>query len=135
MSKLAHHTLQQAVFELLNNDSQMQARVTGVYENPAPMIAYPYVTFGSLSATDWSTKTSSGLQTLIPIHVYGQTSKKEVIEILDRVFDLLQSGGLTLTGHELVAMRFEYNEVTLENDGITYHGMIRFRAYTEAVAA
>jgi hypothetical protein len=98
-------------------------------------VAYPYLAFGDLVAVDWSTKTTKGMQTAIVLHAYSQTSKKEVIEILDRVFDLLQSGGLTLEGQELVAMRFDYNEITLENDGVTYHGMIRFRAYTEVMVA
>lgn len=135
MSTLAHHTLQKAIYDLLSVDSEILTLVTGVYENPEPVIAYPYLTFGGLTASDWSTKTSTGLQTAILLHAYSQTSKKEVIDILDRVFDLLQSGGLVLEGHELIAMRFEYNDIVLESDGITYHGVIRFRAYTEAVAA
>lgn len=135
MSNFAHVTLQKAIFETLNNDSYLLSITTGVYENPAPVIAFPYIALGALAATDWSTKTTSGLQITVPIHSYSQTSKKEVIDILDRVFDLLQSGGLDLEGHELIAMRFEYNEIGLEPDGITYHGVIRFKAYTEAIAA
>jgi hypothetical protein len=135
MSKLAHFTLQQALYTLLSEDSEILSIVTEVYENPSPVIAYPYLVFGSLTALDWSTKTTSGLQTVVPIHAYSQTSKKEVIEIINRVYDLLLSGPLTLDGHDLVAMRFEFSEITLENDGVTYHGVIRFRAYTEAVAA
>ena len=135
MSNFAHITLQKVIFETLNADDSLLGLSTGVYENPAPVIAFPYITLGELTAMDWSTKTTRGLQIVVPIHAYSQVSKKEVIEILDRVFDLLQSGGFDLEGHELIAMRFEYNEIGLEPDGITYHGVIRFRAYTEAVPA
>jgi hypothetical protein len=47
----------------------------------------------------------------------------------------MQSDALTLEGHHLVAMRFDYNEISLENDGITYHGVMKFHAYTEEVTA
>lgn len=135
MSNFAHIALQKVIFETLNTDNSLLSLSTGVYENPAPIIAFPYIALGDLTATDWSTKTTRGLQIVVPIHAYSQVSKKEVIEILDRVFDLLQSGGLNLEGHELIAMRFEYNEIILEPDGITYHGVIRFKAYTEAIVA
>lgn len=135
MPHLAHYTLQKAIFDLLNNDSALLAIVTGIYENPAPVVAFPYLAFGTLSAADWSTKTTRGLHTVIMLHGYSREGKMQVVEILDRVFDLLQSSELTLTGHHLVAMRFDYNEITLENDGITYHGVMKFHAYTEEVIA
>jgi hypothetical protein len=135
MPHLAHKALQKAIFELLNGDSVLQTIVTGVYENPAPVIALPYLGFGTLSAADWSTKTTRGLHSVIMLHGYSRESKLQVVEILDRVFDLLQSSELTLAGHHLVAMRFDYNEITLENDGLTYHGVMKFHAYTEEVTA
>lgn len=135
MPHLAHYTLQKAIYTLLNNDSYLLTMVTGVYENPAPIIAFPYLAFGTLTAADWSTKTSSGLHTVIMLHAYSQEGKLQVIDILDRVFDLMQSDGLSLEGHHLVAMRFDYNEISLESDGNTYHGVMKFHAYTEEVTA
>ncbi len=133
MSKLAHFTLQKAVYDLLSNDALLLSHVTGIYENPAPVIAFPYLAFGTLTAADWSTKTTRGLHTVIMLHAYSVESKKQLVDILDRVFDLLQSNDLTLEGHHLVAMRFDYNEISLGDDGQTYQGVMKFHAYTEQV--
>ncbi len=134
MGNMASYDLQRSVYEVLSGDTDLLGLVSGIYDNPYPVVTYPYLVIGALTGTDWSTKTTTGMQSVLTLHAYSQVSKKEVIMILDRVFDLLQSGALNLTGHELVAMRFDYSGIDLDNDGITYHGIIRFRAYTEAIA-
>lgn len=133
MTQMAHYDLQQAVYSVLSTDAELLSQVTGIYDNPHPVVAYPYLVLGQLRGVDWSTKTTQGMQSVLTLHAYSQISKKEVINILDRVFDLLQSTALDLEGHNLVAMRFDYSEIDLQNDGITYHGLIQFRAYTEVV--
>jgi hypothetical protein len=133
MTTLAQFALQKAAFDLFYNDAPLQNLDCSIYENPPAEVPFPYITFGITTTVDWSTKTSNGLQTAITLHVYSQKNKKEVMEILDRIFELLQSDMITLTGHNLVAMRFDYNEITLENYGVTYHGIIRFRAFTEEI--
>lgn len=132
--KMLPFNLQKAVYDLLANDIELLAVVTGVYDNPISPIAYPYLALGEVSGKDWSTKTAQGMQVALALHAYSQVSRKEVLEVLDRVFDLLQSGGLALEEHELVAMRFDYSEIGLEKDGVTYHGVIGFKAYAELVA-
>jgi len=135
MTGLAHHALQSAIYALLKDDVAIMATVSGVYDNPPKDTPYPYIAFGRLYDVDRSTKTSTGTQSVIDIYAYSQSSKQQVLEILDHIFDLLQSGELDLVMHHLIAMRFDYNEVTLLNDGRTYQGLIRYRAYTEMVVA
>jgi len=45
--------------------------------------------------------------------------------------DALHDQALALTGHRLINLRHEYSEVRRDNDGETFHGIVRFRAVTE----
>ena len=51
---------------------------------------------------------------------------------MDAVEGALNDAALTLDGHALVNLRFEFAETRRDPDGITYHGVVRFMAVTEA---
>ncbi len=135
MSGFSHQEMQQAVYQLLSEDAALSSLVTGIYDHVPAGAAFPYVTMGDISSRDWSTKTSSGSQLLSAIHVYSvKGGRKQAAGIMKRVHELLHQGGLALTGHVLVAIRFEFGDIERESEGRVYHGRIRFRAYTEALA-
>ena len=46
--------------------------------------------------------------------------------------DALDRQALSLTGHNLVLLRFEFSQAMLDPDGLTRHGVQRFRALTQA---
>jgi hypothetical protein len=76
-----------------------------------------------------------GLQSLVVLHIFSQHSRKDVLMIRDRIMEILHDNALTLPDHHLVVMRFEQNTVDLEDNGLTYHGLIRYRVFLEALAA
>ncbi|MDG1286767.1 MAG: DUF3168 domain-containing protein, partial [Rickettsiales bacterium] len=133
MSHLIHKFIQQALYTLLNEDSTLGGIVSGVYDNPPEQQHYPYIVINSLASRDWSTRTSVGFSTTIPLTVYGQSGTQQVLDILDRIYELLVEGNLSLLEHQLVAMHFETHDVRTEGDGVTQSGEIRFRAYSESV--
>ena len=45
-----------------------------------------------------------------------------------RIYALLHESNLSVTGASLVNLRFEFSDVIKENDGLTMHGLQRFRA-------
>ena len=51
-----------------------------------------------------------------------------MIEAIEAVLD---DAALALDGHALVNLRFEMAEARRDPDGITWHGVMRFRAVTE----
>jgi hypothetical protein len=46
------------------------------------------------------------------------------------VHTLLHDSSLSQTGFNLVNMRYEFSDVLRDPDGVTRHGIIRFRAIT-----
>ncbi len=127
--------LQQAVYELLSQDSDLAALTSGVYDNPPPDASYSYITFGQTRSVDWSTKTTSGIQSLLILHIYSQVSRKEVLLICDKIAEILQPGAINIPNQNLVVMHFEQNDIILEDDGITFHGVLRYRVFIESLAA
>lgn len=129
MGALSHLNLQQALYTSLTGDSTLMAAVTGVYDRVTEGAVFPYITLGDIFSRDWATTTSNGLQLSIMLHIWSRSSgRKQTLMIMERVHALLHHSGLSISGQQLIMMRFGSSEVTLERDGITYHGMISFNA-------
>ena len=47
---------------------------------------------------------------------------------MDRVHTLLHDSSLSVTGSNFINMRFEFSDIIRDPDGITRHGVMRFRA-------
>ncbi|MFQ5783612.1 MAG: hypothetical protein ACE5H8_02160 [Alphaproteobacteria bacterium] len=47
-----------------------------------------------------------------------------------RLDAILADADLTVTGHALVNLRFEQSRSMLDPDGVTYHGISRYRVVT-----
>jgi hypothetical protein len=47
---------------------------------------------------------------------------------MSRIYALLHESSLSVSGASLVNLRFEFSDVIKENDGLTSHGLQRFRA-------
>lgn len=131
MSEFVHKEIQKAIYTLLSNTSAITDKVTGIYEEVPGLTNFPYIVFGRMQSRDNSTKTNMMLQSLVELHVYGRSGREEILDIMDFVFDTLQSQDLILDQYHMVAMRFDYNEISQLNDGLTQHGLLRYRAYTE----
>jgi hypothetical protein len=119
--------LQKTVFDALDGDSTLQSLVTDVFDFVPENTAFPYVKIGEETAVDNGTKTLQG-NTLV-IHTFSRyRGSKETKEIMSRIYALLHESSLTITGASLVNLRFEFSDIIKENDGLTTHGLQRFRA-------
>ena len=77
---------------------------------------FPAVTFGRTSVFDWSTSTEDGLEHLVTLHIWSKAKgKEEAFAILDAVRAALGTP-LSLDGQHLVNFRFEFAEVTFDDD-------------------
>ena len=134
MTIFSHYPLQAAIYQALSSDSALAALVTGVYDRPPQSTAFPYMTIGESSGSDWSTKTTSGMEQQLAIHVWSQNGgRKEAAAIMTRIHTLLHQANLSVSGQTLVLLRFVSSDIVLEDDGYTYCGSMRFRALLEAV--
>ena len=127
-------SLQKAVYAALIADAGVGAVLGDRIFDAAPRnAAFPYATFGDARVGDWSTGTEDGAEHRLVVHVWSrERGKAECFAALDAIRTALHDAALDLDGHVLVGLRFEAAEVGLNRDGITWHGVARFRAVTES---
>lgn len=105
---------------------------TPVYDAVPPSAdhsaAFCYVTLNDIQAIDWSTKTFAGQDFAVNIHVWSSyRGNKEVQEKFDLIHAALNNAALTVTGASTVICRYEASNIFLDPDGLTRHGVQRFR--------
>jgi hypothetical protein len=107
----------------------------GVYEAAPQGADYPHIEIDGGRAYDWSAQLLRGEETLVEIHVWSRyRGHKEARELLGKIKDRLHEQPLSLTGATFIDMRFEDLELFTDADGMTRHGIIRFRATTTVAA-
>lgn len=123
--------LQKAVYAALDGDATLGALITGVFDHVPPDTAFPYVTVGEVTVADASTMGKDGQAHTITVHSWSRgRGRKEVKDIMAEVYRVLHKANLALTGHDLAGMMFEFASTLTDPDGLTYHGVQRFRAVT-----
>jgi hypothetical protein len=134
MSADSSWPLQQAVYDALRNATAVQALVGNparIYDHVPAETVFPYLIVGESQTIDWSTKSYSGVAAEFAIHSWSRgRGRKQVKEILDAVHGVLHQAALAVTGHNVIELRFRSAESLLDEDGLTWHGVTRFRALT-----
>ncbi|MFZ5610177.1 MAG: DUF3168 domain-containing protein [Pseudomonadota bacterium] len=126
--------LQQAVYGRLTGDMALMARLNGVYDHVSPEAAYPYATLGPATVRDWSSKSFSGEEHRFDVHLWSAApGHGEAKELMALAYDALHEAALTLPGHALVSLRFEFGQILREAAGPLHHAIMRFRALTHAL--
>jgi len=126
---LYSQAIRNAIYTRLTGDATLMALITAVYDDVPESTTYPYISLGDDSDINYGTKTIDGVQYVINIHVWSRyRGVKEATAIIERVYTLLNDYAMIVTGASLTHIRQEFNTVTVDNDGITRHGIIRFRA-------
>jgi hypothetical protein len=125
--------LQKAVYAALVADDATGALVGDRVYDAAPRAAtFPYVSFGDGTVRDWSTGTEEGAEHRLVLHAWSrERGRREAWAIIEALKAALHDAELELDGHALANLRFEFGDAALDPDGITWHGVIRFRAVTE----
>ncbi len=124
--------LQQTIFNALDgatiNGVDGNA-ITGVFDDVPENTAYPYVVIGEETATNIDTKDKDAHEHTLTIHVWSQyRGRKEIKNIMSSVYTTLHNASITVSGASLVNIRHEFENTLTEADGITRHGVMRFRA-------
>lgn len=96
--------------------------------------AFPYVTIGDDSSSEFDTDTSVGFDTDCTIHVWSRyRGRREVKEIQKAIYDALHLYDLPVSGYHTVMVLFETADSFMDADGITRHGVMVFRIVTEDI--
>ncbi len=125
--------LQKAIVAALVADTAVGALIGDrIYDATPRDATFPYLSIGQVNTADWSTGSEGGAEHQVTLHAWSrERGKKECYAIAEAVEAALHDAALTLDGHALVNLRFEFAETRRDPDGITYHTAIRFRAVTE----
>ena len=128
---IGQFALQSSIYTALNVSAITTTLACGVYDEVVEGNSYPFITLGEETAIDYSTNNLVGAETTINIHIWSRyKGSKQSKQIMDKVHDLLHDVSLTVSGVNLINLRFEYSDIMRDPDGITRHGVMRFRAIT-----
>ena len=125
--------LQTAIHAALTGDATLAALVGDrVYDHAPQDATFPYLVIGEATAAGFDTKTEEGMEQTLTIHGWSRyRGLKEVKDMMAAVTGALDQQSLSLTGHDLVLLRFTFAATFLDRDGLTRHGVQRFRALTQ----
>ncbi len=95
---------------------------------------FPFVVIGDDTAAEFDDDDTEGQETTLTLHAWSRyAGKKEVKQVLDAIYNALHDKPLTVTGQIVIFIFFEFMETIADPDGLTQHGVIRFRITTQEV--
>jgi len=119
----AEFEVQKAIFDILNTGLSVP-----VYDDVPDNALAPYVVIGDDTFIEFDSDDISGFEATITIHSWSAyRGRKEVKELMGSIYNLLHRAEFTVTGYNLVGCDSEFSETFLESDGVTRHGVQRFR--------
>lgn len=126
--------LQVGIYNKLTSNATFMALVgSRVYDQAPQSTTFPYCTIGDDTELDWSTFTTLGQEATVTLHFWSrEKGRKEVKAIMSQADTVLNRQTLTLTGFTFVSCVREFAETFLDPDGITYHGVQRYRVLAHA---
>ena len=121
--------VQTAVYDALNGNSSLTSSVSGIYDFVPESTSFPYVKVGDQTMVEDGTKDKKGSDFTLMVHTFSRyRGSKEIKEIMSLVYDILHESSLTVSG-AMNNMRFEFSDIIKESDGLTTHGVQRFRTF------
>ena len=115
---IGQFALQTAIYSTLSNDNNLTSTLgAGVFDEVTEGATYPFVVLGEETAIDYGTKDLVGGETTINIHIWSQyKGSKETKNIMDRIHDLLHDSDISVSGFNLINLRFEYSDIMRDPD-------------------
>lgn len=126
--------LQKSIYAALADNGPLTAVLGAerIFDAPPQAAAFPYVVIDQMQVRDWSTGTERGAEHVLMLHVWSRNEgKREIYEIADATREALDGAELSLDDHRLINLAHQYSDLRRDEDGKTYHGIVRFRAVTE----
>lgn len=116
----------------LNIIAECGARVYNhVPQEPKNLPQKPYIHFWVPTSTDWGPKNELGFEHEIQVDIWSDhRGDFQLFTIAQIVIELLHNQPFTSTNGQNILLQHSSTLTILENDGLTYHGIVRFRALT-----
>lgn len=118
--------LQKAVFTRLSDQAWK------VYDDVPEGVVFPYVTIGDDTTIAWDGDDWIGGNHTLTIHVWTRTAgRREGKQIMDAIDTRLNRFALTVGTANVLLCDAEFSDTFMDPDGITRHGVMRFRVMIE----
>lgn len=103
-----------------------------VYDFVPPDAGDKYVSMGSHTVVDASAKDVAGQEMTMEVHQWDSTHRGRmgVLNLQSAIYGALNNASLTLEGFGLTYIWYEFSTSFLDEDGLTMHGVMRFRVRT-----
>ncbi len=124
-----------AIIAALKADATLTALLTTYAASPAvfthvpqDLESYPYVVLFDSGLSDDSNDCNLGFDGVLNIHSWTDQRDMAVIgNIQKAVYDVLNHAELSMAGYSLVELHQEFSTILRDPDGITLHGVQRYR--------
>lgn len=91
-----------------------------------------YVVIGADTLLPWSTDGRVGFEATITIHTWDTTADNRSLlstkSIMGQIHNALNRASFAITGYNLIGIDYEFGDTLIDPDGLTRHGIQRFRA-------
>lgn len=122
--------LQAAIFNALDGVPGMPP----VYDDVPENVPFPYVVIGDDVSAAFDDDCGSGADSMVTIHVWSTyPGRAEAKQILDLIARTLHRSNLVIAGNVTITIDADYQMTLLDPDGVTRHGVIRFRVLTREI--
>lgn len=100
-----------------------------IYDDVPEGTSAPYIVIGEETAIDAAVKDKDAHEHTLTLHVWSEyRGRYEIKTLMQEVYSKLHDAAITVTDASLVLIRHEFSTTLEEADGITRHGVMRFRA-------
>lgn len=130
-----------AIYSALANDATLTTLLGSsgrVFNGVGAGQSTPYVDVAEATAVNYRTSSGDAQEHTITLHVWteqysGETesARQRVAKLMARVRDVMHYNPLNMSAGNMPNLICEFNEVMRDPDGISWHGVLRFRAVTE----
>lgn len=102
-----------------------------VLDMAGPDQDYPFCTLGEFTAEQFDTVADQGVDMDVTVHIWSrQQGMQECQQLMQRAKDALHGRSLPATGFGWVATVWQFGQTLRDADGLTRHGVLRFRVST-----
>jgi hypothetical protein len=102
-----------------------------VQDSAGPNQSFPYVTIGEFIGGQFDTLNEQAIDLDLTVHVWSrQPGMQECQQLMTRAKDALDRQRLSVSGFQWVDTIWEYGQTMRDPDGVTRHGILRFRVVT-----
>jgi len=115
--------LQKSIYKRLNNGASFW-----VFDDVPQDQAKPFIVVGDDTLIEYDSDGKTGFECTITIHTWSDyQGMAEIKAMQSEIYDLLHRAEFSVIGYNLINCTFEFADSFLDSNGVTRHGVQRFR--------